>query len=257
MMAFVRTPFVLVQLSDPHLGAAWAGDGDTYALLAETVECVRARVPAPDAVLVSGDLADHATDAEYTRFRELLEPLGAPLYVLPGNHDDRAALRRHFALGGAPDDPIQADVDLGAVRLVVVDSTRPGEDAGELDAHRLAALDATLEASPDRPTLIAMHHPPLATGFPAWDRMLFTASDLRALGVVVAAHPQVRLIVAGHVHRALAGTLAGRPVRAAPSTYVQAELGPGPKVALTRERPGYVLHAVADGEIVSSVHAVP
>ena len=249
-------PFVLVQLSDPHLGATWGGDGDTYELLRETVEWARTHGPAPDAVLVTGDLADHATDDEYTRFRELVEPLGAPLHVLPGNHDDRTAMRRHFGLEGAADEPIQAACDLGPLRLVVVDSTRPGEDAGELGAERLAWLETTLAASPDRPTIVAMHHPPLATGFPGWDRMLFESSDRRALAAVVEASPQVRLIVAGHVHRALTGTLAGRSVLAAPSTYVQAELGAGPKVVLTSERPGYVLHSVADGEIVSSVHGL-
>src|ERR671928_114140 len=90
-------PFLLVQLSDPHVGADWGG-GDPVAMLAAAVECVRALEPNPDAVLVSGDLADHAADAEYEQVRELLAPLEAPLYVLPGNHDDRLALPRHFGV---------------------------------------------------------------------------------------------------------------------------------------------------------------
>jgi len=98
----------------------------------------------PDAVLVSGDLADNATDAEYERVRELLAPLRAALYVLPGNHDDRRALRRHFGVPGADGDPVQYAVDLGSLRLVVLDTTRPGEDPGALDAERLGWLDAEL-----------------------------------------------------------------------------------------------------------------
>jgi 3',5'-cyclic AMP phosphodiesterase CpdA len=84
----MKRPFLLVQLGDPHVGADW-GDGDTVAMLAAAVECVRALEPNPDAVLISGDLADHALDVEYEQVRQLLAPLQAPLSVWPGNHDDR------------------------------------------------------------------------------------------------------------------------------------------------------------------------
>jgi 3',5'-cyclic-AMP phosphodiesterase len=53
--------------------------------LAAAVESVRALRPPPDAVLVTGDIADHASDEEYDQVRELLTPLQAPLYALPGN----------------------------------------------------------------------------------------------------------------------------------------------------------------------------
>jgi hypothetical protein len=75
--------FLLAQLSDPHIGAEWA-DGDPVAGLAAAVESVASMRRQPDAVLVSGDLADNATDAGYEQVRELLAPLQAPLYVLPG-----------------------------------------------------------------------------------------------------------------------------------------------------------------------------
>src|SRR4051794_9050743 len=159
-------PFLIVQLSDPHIGAAWA-DSDPVAGLAAAVAAVRALNPQPDAVLVTGDLADAGADGEYERVRELLAPLNAPTYVLPGNHDDRATLRRRFALPGSGAEPVCYAVDLGPVRLVVLDSTIPGEDPGALDDARLAWLESTLAAAPEQPALIAMHHPPLLTGVPA------------------------------------------------------------------------------------------
>src|SRR5512132_151541 len=90
------------------------------------VEAVRRLPDDPDAVLMSGDLADNAADGEYDVVRELLAQLGAPAYVLPGNHDDRETLRRHFDLPGAGGAPVQYAVDLGPLRLVALDSTRPG-----------------------------------------------------------------------------------------------------------------------------------
>lgn len=184
----MKRSFLLVQLSDPHVGADW-GDGDSVAMLAAAVESVRAIEPNPDAVLISGDLADHASDVEYDQVRELLAPLDAPLHVLPGNHDDRLALRRNFGVPGADGEAVQYAADLGPLRLVVLDSTRPGEDRGELDADRLAWLEVTLAAAPSTPTLLALHHPPLATGIPGFDRIGLPPADRRALGKVVEAHP--------------------------------------------------------------------
>jgi 3',5'-cyclic-AMP phosphodiesterase len=253
----MSSPFLLAHLSDPHIGATWA-DGDPVAAFAAAVDAVLALPLRPDAVLVSGDLADTASDGEYELVLELLAPLQAPLYVLPGNHDDRRALHRHFGVPGAGGEPVQYSVDLGPVRLVVVDSTRPGEDPGALDAERLDWLDAELAAAPELPTLVAMHHPPLLTGIPAWDELGLADADRRALGLVIERHPQVRQLVAGHAHRVITGELAGRPVLTIPSTYVQTRLTFGSdEIELAADEPaGFAVHAVVDGELISHVQPV-
>lgn len=252
-------PFLLAQLSDPHLGAGW-GAGDPAAKLAAAVAAVRALPAPPDAVLVTGDLADTAADAEYEQVRALLAPLEAPLHVLAGNHDDRRALHRHFGVPGGDGEPVRYAVDLGPLRLVVLDTTIPGADPGALDAAQLAWLDAELAAAPDQPALLAMHHPPIVTGVAMWDEFALAAADRRALAEVVARHPQVRRVTAGHLHRATTGALAGRPVTVAPSTYVQLPPAYGEDdlaLELADEPAGFVLHAVTDGEVVSYVLPVP
>jgi 3',5'-cyclic-AMP phosphodiesterase len=251
----VGRPFLLVQVSDFHIGADWA-DGDPVAKLAAAIESVRALRPQPDAVLVSGDLADNASDAEYELVRELLAPLG-PLYVLPGNHDDRRALHRHFGVPGGDGEPVQYAADLGHLRLIAIDTTRPGEDPGALDADRLGWLDEELARAPKTPTLLAMHHPPVLTGVPLWDELGLPAADRQALGEVIARHPQVRRIVAGHMHRTIIGELAGRAVLTVPSTYVQARLDfRSEEIELADEPAGFAVHAVLDGELVSHVQPV-
>jgi 3',5'-cyclic-AMP phosphodiesterase len=251
-------PFLLVQLSDPHIGAAWVGvDGDPADGLRSAIESVRRLADVPDAVLMSGDVADHAADGEYELARELLERLGVPVFALPGNHDGRDALRRNFGPPGEAGAPVQYAVDLGPLRLVVLDSTRPGADRGELDADRLSWLDAELAAAPDRVTLLAMHHPPVSTGIAVWDEIGLSAGDRRLLADVLQRHPQVRRVVAGHVHRAMAGELAGRPVLTAPSTYVQAKLSfRSDQIQIADEPAGFAVHAVAGGEVASHVQPV-
>ena len=252
----MSAPFLLAQLSDPHIGADWFDD-QSVPRLAAAVESVRAVRPQPDAVLLSGDIADHATDEEYEQVRELLAPLGAPVHVLAGNHDDRRALHRHFGVPGADGEPVCYSVDLGPLRLVVLDTTIPGEDPGALGTEQLEWLDGELDKAPEQLTLVAMHHPPLVTGVPAWDVLGLAEADRLALGEVIERHAQVRRLACGHLHRAMSGELAGRGVVVAPSTYVQ--MRPAflsDELELTTEPAGFTLHAVVEGELISHVQAV-
>jgi len=250
-------PFLLLQLSDPHLGATW-GEGDPHARLAATIERVRGLPDAPDAILMTGDLADHGAEAEYASLCGLVGSLSDAVYPLPGNHDDREALRRHFALPGEPGTPINYTADLGPLRLVALDSTKPGHDGGELDAARLSWLDRELSAAPDRTTILAMHHPPLRTATPAWDRIGLSDSDLASLATVLDRHPQVRLIVGGHLHRTIVSRLSDLTVLAAPAVHETAEPDfTTEELKLNGGPPAFVIHAITDdGELSSHVHTV-
>jgi 3',5'-cyclic AMP phosphodiesterase CpdA len=249
-------PFLLAQLSDPHIGADWFDD-QSVPRLAAAVESVCAFRPQPDAVLLTGDLADHEIDEEYEQLLELLAPLGAPVHVLPGNHDDRGALHRHFGVPGGGGERVCYAVDLGPLRLVALDSKIPGEDSGALGAEQLDWLEAELASAPEQPTLLAMHHPPLVTGVPAWDELGLAVADRQALGEVIARHAQVRRLACGHFHRTMTGELAGRGVVVAPSTYVQ--MRPNflsKELDLTAEPAGFALHAVVDGDLITHVQTV-
>lgn len=248
--------FLLIQISDPHIGADWGGE--PVARLRDAVAAIRALPDQPDAVLISGDLTQNSAAAEYEVVREELAPLEAPLFVLPGNHDARGHLRQAFGVAGEGEERVDYSADLGALRLVVLDSTIPGEVAGALDAATLAWLDAELGAEPEQPTLLAMHHPPLTTGIPAWDAINLSVADRRALGEVIAGHPQLRAIVGGHLHAAIAASLGDRPVLAVPSTYGQAAPDFAPDATpyfapYPPYPPGFAIHALRDGEPASRV----
>jgi Icc protein len=244
---------LILQLSDPHIGANW-GEADPEATLAAVVEHAVRVVPFPTCVVVSGDLADHASDAEYARLRELLEALVAPIYVLAGKHDDRDVLRAHFGLSGGGSEPVQYSVDLGSLRLIMLDTSDPGHDGGRLDDPRVQWLEAELALQPTTPTVIAMHHPPLVTALPSYDDICLPAADTHALADVLARHGQVIRIISGHLHRTLAGTLGRVGVLVAPSTYMQATLDFSSSVlTFTDAAPGFAVHAFVDGELVSHV----
>jgi 3',5'-cyclic-AMP phosphodiesterase len=216
---------IIAQLSDPHIRVGPDDTGSAAALTA-AVEAVLALDPLPDSVLVSGDLAEGGTAAEYDRVRELLAPLPMPVHVLPGNHD---------ALDW--DGPYAADC--GDLRLVACDTTKPGEDDGRLD---LDWLDAQLALS-DAPAIVAMHHPPLLTGIGGLDAIGLPQSHREALAALLARTPHVRRVVAGHVHRAAFTTLGGCAVMTCPSTNLQARLEIGsPGLTLVPEPPAFLVH---------------
>jgi 3',5'-cyclic-AMP phosphodiesterase len=249
----VARPFVLLQLSDPHVGADWGAD--PVARLREAVAAVAELPDRPDAVLVSGDLTDNAEVAGYEVVRELLAPLRAPVFALPGNHDERAPLRQVFALAGAAAERVDYTADLGPLRLIVLDSTLPGRIEGGFDAAALGWLDAELAAAPEQPALLATHHPPLATGIDAWDGINVSAADRAALAEVVSRHPQLLAIVGGHLHSPMGAALGGRPVLAAPSVYLPTAPQFGrDEVPTSKPGPGgFVLHVLRDGELASHV----
>jgi Icc protein len=244
-------PALLAQLSDPHVRVG-PGDGSAARALAAAVEAVAALDPAPLAVLLTGDLAEHGATAEYERVRELLSPLTMPVHPLPGNHDARDELRAAFGdhpeIGGTGTF-VHYSVRCGPLRVILCDTLEPGSDDGRLCPERLDWLAGELEREPDAPTVVAMHHPPLVTGIGALDDSLPRA-DRAALGELVGPHPGVQRLVAGHIHRTIAGALAGRPVCVCPSTWLQAALdlrGPGP-LELIDEPPGFALHLYGRGD---------
>ena len=249
-------PFLLVQLSDLHIGANENGF-DPVPHLKAVVKAVGALPNRPDAVLVSGDLTDDGADDRYRVAREVLERLEAPLHVLPGNHDDRSRLRAAFGLPGEGDEPVRYSKDIGDLRLVVFDSNVPGQDPGRYDLEQLRWLDAELGAAPERPTLLALHHPPLVTGIQEWDEINLEPGQIPLLAEVVARHPHLRAIVGGHLHRVAASTVAGVPVLAAPSTYLQARPDFETEGVELVPHPGFALHVLLDGELASQVESVP
>jgi 3',5'-cyclic-AMP phosphodiesterase len=252
----VTPPFLLLQISDTHLGASWEGV-DPEACLRLAVEAILALPDRPGALLVSGDLTDNGAPAEYARVRELLAPLGLEPHVLPGNHDRRGPLREAFGLPGAGEEPASHAVDLGPLRLVCLDTTIPGSDGGALDGGRLEWLDATLDEAPEQPAVLAMHHPPLRTEMPGFERIGLADEGREGLATVLARHPQVVRVVAGHVHRAMVGELAGRAVLTVPSTYLQAALDfTDTGLTMRADPPGFAIHAFREGTLASHLQRI-
>lgn len=255
---------IIAQLSDVHArpwGRTAYGDVDTNGMLQRAVAAILGLSRPPDCVVVTGDLADCGLDEEYAVFRECLAPLRMPVFVIPGNHDRRGALVR--ALGDHHDylprdgGHLQYAVDDFPVRIIALDSVVPGETHGELCAARLDWLERRLAQRRGQPTILLIHHPPFPTGIATMDA-LGCRTGSAELSALVARHPEIERILAGHFHRPITVRWGGTIGYAAPSTahQVALDLRPGEPTHFVMEPPGFTLHIWSQGTGVVS-HAVP
>ncbi len=259
-------PTILVQVTDLHIrepGRLAYRRVDTSAYFRAMVDAVLALRQRPHAVVISGDLTDFGRADEYASLQAQLaslEAAGLPIYLMPGNHDDRAELRRTFSthayLGDGPF--VQFAVDVGPLRLLALDTCMPMQSAGTLDADRLAWLEHQLDASTDRPVVIAMHHPPFETLIGHMDKIGLLAGGPE-LEAIVYRHSNVERVICGHLHRAIdvrfGGTIAS--TCPGPAHQVCLDLDPNAESAWTLEPPSFRVHAwnPKEGRLVTHLAA--
>src|ERR1700693_3133616 len=207
----------LLQLSDPHLFADPAGKlrgVNTLASLQRVLGEVATRRFNPDAIVCSGDIVNDEPEG-YAHFARELSAVGKPVYCVPGNHDDPALLRRAL---GAPPFQVGGQVDIGAWRIILLDSCVPGRAGGHLSDSELRRLDAA-RADSDRFAMICVHHHPVSMASRWLDAV--GIDNAGSLFELLDAYAQVRVISWGHVHQCFDERRRGVRLLATPSTGAQ------------------------------------
>lgn len=239
---------LLAQISDCHIvdpDESFADRVDSDAGLRSAVATINDLDPLPDLVLATGDLVNDGTARQYDHLQSILDELSMPVVPLPGNHDDRSELRRRFGdvlPAGPPDEPIDFVDDRWPIRIVALDTTIPGRHDGHLVEAQLAWLDDRLAEAPDRPTILAQHHPPVSSGVVWMDQACgFVGGDAEA--IVLRRHLHVEAVVSGHLHRSLHCRYAGSIAVTCPSTASQLGLSlRDAPTEYTDEPTGFLLH---------------
>lgn len=214
----------LVQLTDTHIvepGQLLYGKVDTAAHLADAVRQVNRMSPQPDLVMITGDLVEYPDLSSYENFTSLIEPLLAPVFLIPGNHDDPHMMRECFADSPAfpvTDETFQYAIEDFDFRVLALNSHFKNSELPNLDEARLSWLSSALQNS-NRPTLIAVHHPPMRTGIEFID--MVGSQWYIGLSELLEQHPQVQLIISGHGHSDTYGRNGSVPVYMAGSTAHQ------------------------------------
>lgn len=243
----------LVQFTDPHLFADPMGEMrgvNTLASLQQVLIAARRDHWTPDALLVTGDIAQDESRAGYHVFRELFAPLELPVLCLPGNHDDPQFMREELT------DPfiVIEDVIFDSWCVPLLSTYVHGTAAGELSLKSLEQLNTTLQANADRHFLICLHHQPVPVGSKWLDGV-----GLRNPGdffEVLDQFSNIRGILWGHVHQQFDGERNGVRLMGTPSTCRQF-LPRSDQFALDEAPPGYRwLRLGPDGQIETGVEYV-
>lgn len=228
---------------------------DPGARLERVLERMRAAHSDADHLLILGDLVHYGTAEEYSRLRTLLRGAPWPITYLLGNHDDRATFCATFpraAVDGAGF--VQSRIILPHAHILCLDTLAPDatpRHSGTLCPARMDWLRAELARAPGTPKIVALHHPPFITGFDGMDRIGLT-NRVEVLKTLRAC-ADVRLVVAGHIHRTITASVGGMPMAVfkSPCHQMPLQLGPGTS-SLSVDEPGaYGLLLIgADGDVI-------
>ncbi len=245
---------LVAQITDTHL---FADDQQkllglqTIASFQAVIDQVNVLERRPDLLLLTGDLSQDGTVKSYEMLQEMLSPLAIPAYWVPGNHDCPETMAQ--VLTRSPVSP-QKSVYAAPWQIVLLDSSVPGCVHGFLSSESLEWLDQELSQSSGAPALIAFHHPPFLSGSD-WmnDIGLLNAEEFFE---VCDRHPQVKLVLFGHIHQNFSRQRHQVHYLGTPSTCIQFKPN-SDTFALDEEQPGLRLVTLyPDGTWESQVERV-
>ena len=214
---------VVAHISDTHLlaeGRQLYGVVEGEANLRQALAQLQRISGTPDAIVVTGDLADLGEPDAYTRLRAIVEPvaaeLGAQLIWVMGNHDERGPYSQGLFDGEHTDDPQDRVYDVNGLRVISLDSTVQGYHHGAISDEQLAWLASEVATPAPHGTILALHHPPVPTPL-LWAMDMLELQGQDRLAAVLRGS-DVRAILAGHLHYSSFSTFAGIPVSVASAT---------------------------------------
>lgn len=205
---------IVSQISDPHIpgpGDELFAGSDPVSNLSRALQHAAIR---SNAILITGDcVARSGTDNEYLGFANVLKSVEVEVALCAGNHDESLKMQQLFSLPSR-DGRIDYVLPQAVGKVVVMDTSRAGNEGGALDAAQLQWLDETL--SDGEPALIAMHHPCVRIGGPSLDSVRMDIDSAIGLADVVQRH-HVLGIISGHAHMTISAPFAGTTAYICPS----------------------------------------
>jgi 3',5'-cyclic AMP phosphodiesterase CpdA len=245
-----------LQLSDLHLarpGQLLAGV-DPMRQVRDVLARIEQLGVTPAFIVVSGDLSEDGSAESYEAINEVLKELGAgdtPVRLALGNHDDRATFYR-VVLGEERcdhQDPYHHSQLIDGLRVIVLDSTIPGEVAGAVGPTQLSWLETQLGEPAPRGNLIVLHHP-CRLASPAHHYPAFIVRQAADLEAIVARHrDRVVGVLAGHSHQANSAPFGGTMHVTAPAVLCQLDYFAGEQY-IPIPGAGFNLCQIEDGQLV-------
>ncbi len=245
---------IIAQISDLHIGYAGPNKtGKNKARLATVAKTLNNLQHRPDLLIITGDLVEHGQHWAYEDLKTTIASCGLPkelpIYMAFGNHDRRGPFNDVYSDIKYADGFFQYTIEDWPVRIIVLDTLGETRHGGEFCEIRANWLDKELAKQPDKPTLIAMHHPPIKTGID-WLSSDPNSEWVQRLHAIISKYDNVKHMIAGHVHRSIFKTFAGTSLSVTQAIAPQTKLElakidpnvPDGRGLLVEARPGFCLH---------------
>ena len=250
---------LIAQVTDIHLGFEPNNPAEfNRKRLDQVIKQLKAMMPRPDFLLATGDLTEFGDIASFRRLKNALSQIDFPVWPMVGNHDLRANFSACFPDVPAPDGFIQYEFDAGPLRLILLDTLEEGRHGGAFCAVRAAWLTARLNERPEDPTIIVMHHPPVAVGI-EWMNTHPDEDWVQRFRTCVTGRPNIVAIICGHLHRPITTRWEGTTVVICPATSPQVALDMSPidpekpdnRPMIIADPPAYALHWWNGSELIT------
>lgn len=250
----------LLQITDTHLFADKDADflgiapwHSGRAVVEAIVENERLAHTLPhDLILATGDLSQDHTPDSYRHFSELMSDLAAPVFWLPGNHDDAALMQAELDNAGISN---AKHLLCDQWQILLLDTQLAGETHGELSAAQLSLLEQAIERYPDHHLLLAVHHQAIPVGCAWLDQHNLRNAD--AMQALLARHQASRVVLCGHVHQGFDQREQGVRYLASPATCIQFK-PLSDEFALDSMAPGWrAISLHPDGRLSTQVWRLP
>jgi Icc protein len=234
---------IIAQISDTHIALDTPDADQRIGDFERTIADINALDPAPDVIFHTGDVVHNGRSDEYAEAVRILEKAKAPVYVIPGNKDDRANLRAAFAPRGylkPGSDFVEYAVEAYPVRLIAVDTLNTNSNKGDFCPERARRLTDLIDAETTKPIAVFAHHPPFMVPVGPDPLNFETPEMLERLRQALQHSDRVVGVFCGHVHRPTKGQVGRIPVHVA--TCVATPLRRGDYPADAKGRPIYYVH---------------
>jgi 3',5'-cyclic-AMP phosphodiesterase len=250
---------LIAQITDIHLGFDPGNPAEfNRKRLDQVLRYLHDSPNKPDMLLATGDLVDRGDADSYRRLANAFSTCRFPVYMCLGNHDDRTNFCDQFPGVPTADGFVQYVLELGGLRLIILDTLEEGRHGGAFCETRAAWLRNCLSESPDTPTVIVMHHPPIEVGI-EWMNTHPEEPWVSLFANAIAGMTQVRGIICGHLHRPIVAPWRGTAVAICASTAPQVALDltpidpemPDDRPMIIAEPPAFALHWWNGRELVT------
>jgi 3',5'-cyclic-AMP phosphodiesterase len=234
---------IIAQISDTHIALDTPEADQRIRDFERTIADINALDAAPDVIVNSGDIVHNGRPDEYAEAVRILAKAHVPVYVIPGNKDDRVNLRAAFSPHGylkPGSDFIEYSVEDYPVRLIAVDTLNTSSNKGDFCLERAKRLIDLIDAETKKPIAVFAHHPPFEVPVGPAPLNFETPEVMARLRGTLQHSGRVVGVFSGHVHRAAEGHVGSIPAIVVPCIATPLRKGEYP--AHMKQCPVYYIH---------------